>query len=58
VQPTRSYLECLYAAIKLLPDAEREFATDLTRFRKRMRLREGGRCRIGLQTAEIAVRIA
>jgi ArsR family transcriptional regulator len=54
----RSYLKCLYAAIKLLPDVEREFATDLARFRKRMRLRERGRCRIGIQTPELAVCVA
>ena len=54
----RPYLKCLLAAIKLLPDARREFAADSARFRKRMRLRDGGRCRIGIQTPELAVRAA
>lgn len=54
----RPYLESVYATIKLLPDVEREFAADLARFRARMRLRKGGRCRVGIQTPELAVRIA
>jgi ArsR family transcriptional regulator len=54
----RPYLTSLHAAIKLLPDTGREFAGDLARFRKRMRLRNRGRCRIGIQTPELSVRMA
>lgn len=45
----------IYATIRGLPDAEGIFAADLVRFQGRMRLREGGRCRVGIQTAEFAV---
>jgi ArsR family transcriptional regulator len=51
----RPYLTRLYATIRVLPDIEGKFATDLARFRKRMCLREAGRCRVGIQTPELAV---
>lgn len=50
-----SYLTRLYATIRVLPDVEGSLAGDLARFRKRMRLREAGRCRVGIQTPELAV---
>ena len=49
-----SYLDRLYEALKALPDADGGFARDVERFRRRMCLREGGRCRIGIQTPELA----
>lgn len=49
-----AYLRHLYAAIRSLPDRKRVFAQDLKRFRGRMRLREGGRCRIGIRVPEFA----
>lgn len=48
------HLSRLYAMIRVLPDDEGAFAADLARFRKRMRLREAGRCRVGIQTRELA----
>ncbi len=51
----RPYLTRLYATISALPDVEGKFAADLARFRKRMYLREAGRCRVGIQTLELAV---
>lgn len=51
----RPYLTRLYASIRLLPDVEAQYAADLKRFRKRMCLREGGRCRVGIQTPELSV---
>ena len=51
----RPYLTQLYATIKALPDVDKSFAADVARFRRRMRLREGGRCRVGIQTSEFAV---
>lgn len=48
------YLARLYDAILALPDSKGRFATDLRRFRERMRLRESGRCRIGIQTPALA----
>ena len=50
-----SHLTRLWAAIHAIPDANGEFAADLARFRKRMCLREDGRCRVGIQTPEFAV---
>ena len=51
------YLAALYIAVTQLPDSRREFAADMARFRARMRLRKGGRCRLGsIQSGELAMR--
>jgi len=50
----RPHLTRLYAMMQALPDERGVFAADLVRFRKRMRLREAGRCRLGIQTPELA----
>lgn len=47
------YLDHLYLAIKSLPDTEKLFGSDLKRFRTRLKLREDGRCRVGIQTKEL-----
>ncbi|WP_198263009.1 ArsR/SmtB family transcription factor [sulfur-oxidizing endosymbiont of Gigantopelta aegis] len=44
------YLMNLYQTITLLSDSEGQYASDLTRFKQRMTLRESGRCQIGVQT--------
>lgn len=49
------YLTHVYATIRALPDAEKTFAADLKRFEQRLRLRERGRCRVGIQQARFAV---
>ena len=49
-----AHLKALFAVICALPDARGTFAADLRRFKGRMRLRESGRCRIGIQTASLA----
>ena len=54
----RPFLTHLYAAVSVLPDGKGEFAADLMRFRKRMRLRERGRCRVGIQTSKLAAHAA
>lgn len=54
----RPFLRRLYAAVSVLPDGNGDFAADLMRFRKRMRLRERGRCRFGIQTARLVARAA
>ena len=46
-----AHLKKLYAAIYALPDSQGVFAADQRRFTQRMRLRESGRCRIGIQAA-------
>ena len=51
----RLYLTRLYASIRVLPDVDGQYATDLARFRERMRLREAGRCRLGIQTPSLSV---
>jgi len=48
-----AHLKRLHAAIRALPDSEGVFAADLRRFTQRMRLRQSGRCRIGIQTASL-----
>lgn len=47
------HLKRLYATIRALPDSDGTFAQDLRRFRERMRLRESGRCRVGIQTPSL-----
>lgn len=42
----------LLEAIRALPDRSRIYAADLKRFRKRLCLREGGRCRVGIVTED------
>lgn len=48
------YLELAYNMLRALPDSDGLFARDLQNFRERMCLREGGRCRVGIQTPELA----
>lgn len=48
------YLDRVHEALKALPDVDGSFARDLENFRRRMCLREAGRCRIGIQTPELA----
>ena len=45
-----AYLEQLYATVQALPDSNDIYSEDLKRFRERLRLREGGRCQIGIQS--------
>ncbi|MCO6412742.1 MAG: winged helix-turn-helix transcriptional regulator [Thiogranum sp.] len=42
------YLDALYATVRVLPDPDRIYQADLARFKERMCLREGGRCRVGI----------
>ena len=49
--PTVSSFAKLVAS---LPDLDGTFAEDQERFKKRMALREDGRCRCGIQTPELA----
>lgn len=51
----RPYLKNLYTAIKSLPDSDERFGADLARFYRRMRLRQDGRCRLGIQRLDFAV---
>lgn len=44
------HLRQLFAAIRVLPDGDGSYAADRRRFNARMRLRDGGRCRVGIQT--------
>ncbi len=48
------YLDRMHEALKALPDVDGSFARDLENFRGRMCLREAGRCRVGIQTPELA----
>ena len=50
-----SYLEPLYATVQALPDPDGIYSADLKRFRERLCLREGGRCRIGIQSEKFKV---
>jgi len=49
------YLESLYASVRALPDPGRIYSAELKRFRKRLCLRESGRCRVGIQSEEFKV---
>lgn len=48
------YLELAQEMLLALPDVDGLFAQDLRNFRERMCLREGGRCRVGIQTPLLA----
>lgn len=49
-----AHVKAVYDVIRTLPDSGGTFTADLRRFRERMRLRESGRCRIGIQTPSLA----
>lgn len=42
------YLQQLYSLVRALPDPGHAYDTDLKHFKKRMALREDGRCRVGI----------
>lgn len=42
-------LKYIYSFIKIIPDQENVFSKDISRFRKRLILRDKGRCTIGTQ---------
>lgn len=44
----QSYLEKLFETVYDLPDPDQVYAADRARFVQRMRLREDGRCRVGI----------
>lgn len=46
--------QTLHQLVNAVPDADEVFANDHKRFRKRMEIREGGRCRVGVQTKHLA----
>lgn len=48
-------LHFLYQFVRTLSNDDGIFAADLQRFRARLRLRRAGRCRVGMQTAHLAV---
>ncbi len=48
-----AYLEQLYATVQALPDSAEIYSADLKRFQDRLRLREEGRCKIGLQSERL-----
>lgn len=48
------YLKHLHAALNALPDEDGIFKRDLRNFQRRLKLREGGRCRLGIQHKELA----
>lgn len=49
------FLEHLYRAIREIPDTDGEFGRDLARFKRRMPLRDNGRCRTPNNKAGIDV---
>ena len=44
----------LFKIIASLPDSEKQFKADQKRFDSRMKLREAGRCQIGIQNAKLS----
>ena len=46
--------EALHQVVNSVPDVDEMFATDREHFTKRMELREGGRCKVGVQTKHLA----
>jgi len=50
-----SYLKTLYATVQALPDPDQRYQEDLAKFTERMRLREDGRCRVGILSDDLKV---
>ena len=51
------HLEALYETIRVLPDANGSFKKDSANFKRRLRLREDGRCQIGIQTPQLTEKV-
>ena len=47
------YLDSLYVTVRALPDPDQIYQADLARFKERMCLREGGRCRVGILSDDL-----
>lgn len=45
------YIELLCSSVVTIPDTSKQFARDMARFNKRLRLRTEGRCQTGIQTS-------
>jgi len=52
--PTMEHLSDL---IRSIPDEDDVFSGDLARFRERIGLRADGRCRVGIQTSDLAMSV-
>lgn len=50
----KPHIKQLYAVILSLPDIDKVFAKDTGRMKERMKLRENGRCKIGILTRQPA----
>lgn len=48
----------LIDAVRAMPDRDRVYANDLKRFRKRLCLREDGRCRVGIVTDSLRAMVS
>jgi len=46
------YLKAIHKAVQAFPDGSKASAKDLSRFIKRLSIRESGRCKTGIQRAE------
>ena len=51
------HLQTLYEILRSLPDPEGIYGEDLKRFRSRMNLRDGGRCRVGILTEDLSPKV-
>jgi ArsR family transcriptional regulator len=51
------YLQQLYTMVRSLPDSNESFNRDVKRFNDRMRLREEGRCRVGILSDDLKARV-
>ncbi|HED33367.1 MAG TPA: metalloregulator ArsR/SmtB family transcription factor [Gammaproteobacteria bacterium] len=49
------YLQQLYSMVRSLPDSESVYRMDLENFNKRIALREGGRCQVGILSNKLKV---
>lgn len=47
------FYEIFYEALKHLPDSEKVLKKDLERFKSRLKLREAGKCLVGIQNKEL-----
>lgn len=50
------FLKALFSAVEAIPDTDGVFKRDLANFRRRLAMREEGRCRTGIRTSKLADR--
>ena len=54
IKPSDPFYESIHRLVSCVPGFDTLFDADLSRFNDRMKLREDGRCRVGIQSRQLA----